>query len=101
MGEMREAVMSGQYADFRNSRAIVGVAVVNIVLAILIYEFSGAAGQGYSLLASTAWAALDLLRSVLVVAHWAAASAYLYDGPRLLQHLVEISASVVPLVVAS
>lgn len=93
--------MSGQYTDFRNSKAIVGVAVANIVLATLIYEFSGTAAQGYSLLANTAWEALDLLRSVLLLAHWAAASAYLYDGSRLLQHLVEIGASVVPLVVAS
>jgi hypothetical protein len=100
MGEMREAVMSGQYTDFRNSRAIVGVAAANIVLATLIYEFGGTAAQGCGLLTSIAWAALELVRSVLLLSHWAAASAYLYDGSRLVQHLVEMGASVVPLACA-
>lgn len=92
--------MNGQYTDFRNSKAVVGLAVANIVLGTLIYELEGAASGGCSVLANTAWVALELLRSVILLAHGAAASTYLCEGPRLFENLLEIGASVVPLVCA-
>jgi hypothetical protein len=100
MGDAWEAVMNGQNTDFRNSKAIVGVAVVNIVLATLIYALGGAPARDFGLFSNVAWVILELVRSVVLLAHWAAVSAYLYEGQRVLQRLPEIAASVVPLVCA-
>ena len=89
--------MSGQSTDFRNSRAIVGVAVTNIFVATLIYAANGANGQDCGLLRNTAWVALELFRSLLLVAHWTVASAYVYEEPRLLQHVFEMATTLVSL----
>lgn len=90
--------MSGQYTEFGNSRAIVGVAVTNIFVATLIYAVDGSDGQSCGLLRNATWLALELLRTLLLVAHWTVASAYLYEGPRLLQRVFEVVATLVPLV---
>jgi hypothetical protein len=45
------------------------------------------------LLGKTAWGALGLFRSVILLADWQAVSAYLWEDSRLLQHLLQIMAS--------
>lgn len=92
--------MSGQYTDFRNSRPIAGVAIVGFLLATLLCEFDGAGAQGCILFDKTGWVGLEILRSLIVLTRWQAASAYVVEGSRVIQHLVQIGASLWPLLCA-
>jgi hypothetical protein len=87
--------MTGQYS--RNCKPIVGVAIVLFVLPTLFCRFSGAAALGCNLLGKAARVALALLRSVILLADWQAVSACLWEDSRLLQHLLQIMASIWPL----
>jgi hypothetical protein len=87
--------MTGQYS--RNCKPIVGVAIVLFALPTLFCRLSRAAALGCNLLGKTAWVALALLRSVILLADWQAVSAYLWEDSRLLQHLLQIMASIWPL----
>jgi hypothetical protein len=84
--------MTEQYS--RNYKPLVGVAIVTFMLPTLFCKFGGSAAPGCKLLGKTAWVALGLLRSVILLADWQAVSAYLWDDSRLLQHLLQIMASI-------
>jgi hypothetical protein len=80
-----EAEMTEQY--YRNYKSTVGVAIVTFMLPTLCCKLGGAAAPGCKLLGNTAWVALGLLRSVILLTDWQAVSAYLWDDSRLFQHL--------------
>lgn len=82
---------------FRNCNRIVKVAAVGFAVATLSYRLDGAAAEGCNLLDKTAWVALEVLRSVILLAGWQAVSAYLCEDSRLLQYLLQIVASIWPL----
>ena len=84
--------MTEQYS--RNYKPLVGVAIVTFTLPTLFCTFGGSAAAGCKLLGKTAWVALGLLRSVILLADWQPVSAYLWDDSRLLQHLLQIMASI-------
>jgi hypothetical protein len=86
--------MTGQYSQ--NCKPIAGVASVGFVLATFC-KLGGAAAQGCNILSSTAWAALEVFRSLIVLADWQAVSAYLFQNSGPLQHLLHIIASICPL----
>ncbi len=88
--------MAGQYIYSRRRKPIVGVAIVGFGLATFC-KLGGAATQGCNLPSNTAWAALEVLRSVIMLASWHAASAYLCEDSGPLEHLVQIVASIWPL----
>jgi hypothetical protein len=67
--------MTGQYS--RNSKPIVGVAIDTFVLPNLLSKLGGPAAQGRNFPGKTAWVALTLFRSVILLANWQAVSAYL------------------------
>src|SRR5438477_578888 len=64
--------MKAQYIYSRNGKTMVGVAIVGFVLAALFCKLDGAAAQRCNLLDKTAWAALEVLRSVIMLADWQA-----------------------------
>jgi len=92
--------MKAQYIYSRNGKTMVGVAIVGFVLAALFCKLDGAAAQRCNLLEKTAWAALEVLRSVIMLADWQAVSAYLCEDSRFLQHLLQIGVSIWPLLFA-
>jgi hypothetical protein len=89
--------MKGQYKYFRSSKPIVGVAIIGFVLATLSCKLDGATAQGCNLLDKTACVALEVLRSVILLADWQAVLAYLCEDSRFLQNLLQIVASIWPL----
>jgi hypothetical protein len=86
--------MTGRYS--RNCKPIVGVAIAAVVLPTLFCKPGGAVAPGCDLLGKTAWA-FALLRSVILLSDFQAVSAYLWEDARLLQHLLQIVASIWPL----
>ena len=88
--------MATQYLYSRNRKPILGVADVGFVFATFC-TLGGAAVEACSLLGNTAWVASTVLRSVILLAGWQAESAYLFEDSRLLQHLLQIAASIWPL----
>jgi hypothetical protein len=88
--------MTEQHIYSRKCKPTVGVGIVGFGLATFC-QLGGAATQGCNLLSSTAWAALEVLRSVIVLASWHAMSAYLCEDSGALQHLLRLVASIWPL----
>jgi hypothetical protein len=88
----QETEMSQQYS--RNCKPIVVVAIVTFMLPTLFSKLGGAAAPGCKLLGKTAWVALGLLRSGILLADWQAVSGYLWDDSRLSQRLLQIVASI-------
>ena len=76
-----------------NGNLIVEVAAVWFVLATLSYKLDGAAAHGCSLVDRAAWVALDVLRPA-ILAGWRAISTYLCEDSTVLQHLLQIVASI-------
>jgi hypothetical protein len=89
--------MTGQYTYSRNPRPFVGAAIGVFVLATLLCKLDGAATQVCNLLDKTAWVALEVLRTVILVADSQVLQAYLYEDSRFLQHLMQIGVSLWPL----
>jgi hypothetical protein len=87
--------MTRQYS--RNCIPIMGVAIVTLGFPTFFCKLGGPAEQGCNLFGKTAWVALALLRSVILLADWQAVSAYLWEDSKLLQHLLQIMASIWPL----
>jgi hypothetical protein len=83
--------MKDQYKYFRNSKPIVEVAIVGFVLATL-----DVLTQGCSLFNNAAWVALEVLRPVILVA-WQSAPACLCEDSRFLQYVLQVGASIWPL----
>ena len=88
--------MTGQFTYSRNVKPIVGVAIAGFVLATEFCKLGGAAAQGCNLLDKTAWVALEVLRPVILAA-WQSVPACLCGDSRFLQHLLQIVASIWPL----
>jgi hypothetical protein len=93
----QEAKMTGQYTFSRNCKAIVGVAIAGFVLATLFCKLDAATAQGCNFFDKIAWVALEVLRPVIPLADCQAVSAYLCQDSRFLQHLLQIVASIGPL----
>ena len=87
--------MKGQYKYIRNSKPIVEVAIVGFVLVTLSCKLDATA-QGCSLFNRAAWVALEVLRPVILAA-WQSVPACLCGDSRFLQHLLQIVASIWPL----
>ena len=83
------------YTDSRNSKPIIDVAIAGPVLATLSCKLDVMA-QACSLLGKAAWAALDVLRP-LILAAWQSLPACLCQDSRFLQHVLQIVACTRPL----
>ena len=90
--------MTGQY--IQNSKLIAGVAMADLLLALFVYRFDSAAVVVCGLFANAAWVAWVLLRLVVLVAHWATVSAYLYEGLGFLAHTAQVGLSLLALLQA-
>jgi len=88
--------MTGQYTFSRNCKAIVGVAIAGFVLATLFCKLDAATAQGCNLFDKTAWVAIEVLRPV-ILSGWQSVPACLCGDSRLLEHLLQIVASIWPL----
>jgi hypothetical protein len=91
--------MKGQYTYSRNCKPLIGVASVGFSLATFC-ELGGAAVPGCSLPGNIAWAALALLRSVILLANWQGVATYLFEDSGPLRHLVLLAGSLWPLLCA-
>lgn len=87
--------MKGQYKYLRNSKPIVEAAIVGLMLATMFYNLDAAA-QRCSLLDKAAWVALEMFRPVILAA-WQSVPACLCEDSRFLQHVLQIVASIWPL----
>jgi hypothetical protein len=94
MGVVQEAEMTGRNI-FQQRQAIIGVPV--IAMGFLVVSWSGKvvgmAAQACELADSTQWAALVVLRWIMLLADCHRASAYLYDNAGLLQYLPKTAGS--------
>ena len=91
--------MTEQYTYSENRRPFVAAAIGVFVLATLLCKLDGAPAQACNLLDKTTWVALEVLRMVILVDS-PAVPAYLYEDSRFLQHLMQIGASLWPLLLA-
>lgn len=83
----------------RARKTPVEAAVAAIVLVTLFYALHGMAAQGYCVFENASWVALEVLRPVIRAA-WESMSAYLCEDSGTLRHLVQIAASIGPLLCA-
>ena len=83
------------YTNSRSGKPIIDVAIAGPVLATLSYKLDMTA-QGCSLLGKAAWAALDVLRP-LILAAWQSLPACLCEDSRFLQHVLQLVARIWPL----
>ncbi len=88
--------MKAQDKYSRNWKRIAGTGIAGLALAILLCNLDGAAGRGCSARFETAGVAVEVLRHV-VLACWQLVSAYLYDNSGCYEHLLQIVASIWPL----
>jgi hypothetical protein len=72
------------------------MAIVGFALATLFGMLHGVAAEGCPLFHNVAWVALELLRPAISAA-WQSAPEHLCEGSNLLQHLLQIVASIRPL----
>lgn len=89
--------MGGQHRYGGNSKAIAGVAIVGSLVVSVFCEVGGVASSCCLQLERTAWVTSELLRSVVLLVVWQAASAYLYQDSGLLHHLLQIGTNLWPL----
>jgi apolipoprotein N-acyltransferase len=88
--------MNGQYKYFRSNKPMVGVAIIGFALATSFCKLDGATVQGCSLFNRAAWVAFEVLRPVILSA-WQSVPACLCEGSRFLQYVLQIGASIWPL----
>ena len=79
----------------RNWRRIVGAGIAGVAMAVLLCSAHAVGEQGCRVHYETAWVAAEVLRHV-VHACWQLVPAYLYEDSRCCQHLLQIVASVWP-----
>ena len=84
------------YTYSRNRKTIVNAAIAGFALAALFCMLHGVAVQECHLLHNVVWVALEVLRQAISAA-WQSAPAHLCEGSNLLQHLLQIVASIRPL----
>jgi hypothetical protein len=88
--------MTSQHIKSQNGKLLVGAAIAGLVFATLFCKLNGLAAPGCQLLGNAFWAAFEVLRLGLVFAKWYGVAAYLYENSRLVQHLLQIGASIWP-----
>jgi hypothetical protein len=88
--------MAWQFTYSGTCKPIAGVASVGCAL-VTFCKLGGEAIEDCSPLGNAAWVVSALLRSVILLADWRGVSAYLFEDSRLLQHLLQIGASIWPL----
>jgi hypothetical protein len=91
--------MTGQYIYSGNPKPTQEVAIVGFLLATLFCKLEGAATLACHLLDTTAWAATEVVRSV-ILAGWPSVLGYLCEDSRVIQHLLQILACIWPLLCA-
>jgi hypothetical protein len=90
--------MKGLHTEFRNCKSIRGVAIAGLAFGSTPCKLNGTAALGCQLLGNIGWAALEALRPVLLLAAWQGVPAYLYEDAGFLGHLLQIGATLWPLV---
>ncbi len=88
--------MTRQSTYSGNPKPIQEAAIVGFLLATLSCKLDGAVALACQLLDKTAWLATEAVRSALL-AGWPCVLANLFEDSRVLQHLLQIMASVWPL----
>lgn len=88
--------MKGPYAYSRNRKPIVQVAIAGFVLATLSFLLQIVALQGCHLVHSAAWVAFRVLHPAILAASQSG-PVQLCQASNLLQHLLQIVASIKPL----
>ena len=88
--------MNGQHKYFRSNKPIMGVAIIGFALATSFCKLDGATVQGGSLFYRAALVVLEVLRPVILSA-WQSVPACLCDDLRFLQYVLQIAASIWPL----
>ncbi len=88
--------MKAQDKYSRNWKRIAGTGIAGLALAILLCNFDGAAERGCSARFETAGVAVEVLHHV-VLAYWQLVPAYLYENSGSYEHLLQIVASIWPL----
>jgi hypothetical protein len=86
----------GPYTHSGNRKPIVNAAIAGFALAALSCILHGVAAESCRLFHSLGWAALEVLRPAISAA-WQSAPAHLCEGSNLLQQLLQVVASVRPL----
>lgn len=87
--------MDRQYTNSRKWKGIAVAAIAGFALAALFYRLNDEAGHGCDLLSETAWFVLQILHPV-IVAGGQSVQAYLAENTRCLHHLLQIVASIWP-----
>jgi ABC-type transport system involved in cytochrome c biogenesis permease subunit len=87
--------MKGQHKYSRKRKRTVEVAIVGFVFATMFYNLDAAA-QRCSLLDKAAWVALEV-SCPLILAAWQSVPSHLCPASSLLQHVLQIVASIRPL----
>jgi hypothetical protein len=80
-----------------NRKSVVAAAVVGFLLATLFCRIDGAAAAGCGLPGKPVWVVFKVLRPAILLADWQAVSACLCEKATLLMHLLQIVASIWPL----
>ena len=88
--------MTRQSTYSGNPKPIQEAAIVGFLLATLSCKLDGAAALACQLLDKTAWAATEIVRSA-ILAGWPCVLVYLFEDTRFMQHLLQIGASIWPL----
>ena len=88
--------MKGRYTLSRSRKPIVQVAMAGFVLANLFYMLHAVGARACHLFRNLAWMAFPVLRPA-ILAVWQSVPAHLCEGSSFLQHLLQIVASIKPL----
>lgn len=83
--------MARQFTHSGICKPIVGVASAGFAF-VTFCRVEGVALQACGLLGNTAWVALAVLRSVILLGDWQGMATYLFEDSRLLQHLLQTGA---------
>jgi hypothetical protein len=84
------------YAYSRNRKSIVNAAIAGSLLATWFWMLHGLAPQGCHFFHNVVWVAVEALRPV-ISAVWQSAQPHFCEGSSLLEHLLQVVASVRPL----
>ena len=89
--------MGGQYRYCGNGKAIGGIVILGFLVAGVSCEVGGLASSCCLLLEGTGWVTFEVARSIVLQVVRQVAWAYLYQDSGLLHHLLQIGASLSPL----
>lgn len=88
--------MKGQDKNARNWKQIMAATIAGVGLAVLLGSLNAAPERGCNVHYEIAWVAAEVLRHV-VQACWQLVPVYLYENSGCYEHLLQIMASVWPL----